>query len=101
MHSSGNPMPWDIEGGAAHKEYLSMLHVKKGDYAHWAVRIDKASRRITHISAGPVLKARDYRNEVSTSLLTCWCARQAIMLFTRLSTTLVSCGRASCKQRWW
>ena len=41
-----------------------MLHVKKGDYAHWAVRINKASRKITHISAGPVIKARDYRNEV-------------------------------------
>ena len=64
MHSSGNPVPWDIEGGNNHREYLTMLHVKKGDYAHWAVRVDKASRQITHISAGPVIKARDYRNEV-------------------------------------
>ena len=64
MHSSGNPVPWDVEAGAGHREYLSMLHVKKGDYAHWAVRIDRATRRITHISAGPVIKARDYRNEV-------------------------------------
>ncbi len=64
MHSSGNPVPWDIEKGAAHGEYLSMLHVKKGDYAHWAVRINRATRRITHVSSGPVIKARDYRNEV-------------------------------------
>ncbi len=63
-HSSGNPVPWDIEAGADAKEYFSMIHVKKGDYAHWAVRIDKASRRVTHVSAGPLIKARDYRNEV-------------------------------------
>ena len=30
-----------------------MIHVKKGDYAHWAVRIDRASRRVTHVSSGP------------------------------------------------
>jgi hypothetical protein len=64
MHSSGNPVPWDVENGAEHREYLSMLHVKKGDYAHWAIRINRATRRITHVSAGPVIKARDYRNEV-------------------------------------
>ena len=63
-HSSGNPVPWDIEAGPDAKEYFSMIHVKKGDYAHWAVRIDKASRRVTHVSAGPLIKARDYRNEV-------------------------------------
>jgi hypothetical protein len=78
MHSSGNPVPWDIEGGQDHKEYLSMLHVKKGDYAHWAVRINRATHRITHISAGPVLKARDYRNEVTSlyspyDMPTCLC----------------------------
>ena len=64
IHGSGNPVPWDIERGAAHRELLGMLHVKRGDYAHWAVRIDRATRRVTHVSAGPVLKARDYRNEV-------------------------------------
>ena len=63
-HSSGNPVPWDIEAGADAKEYFSMIHVKKGDYAHWAVRIDRASRRVTHVSSGPLIKARDYRNEV-------------------------------------
>ena len=56
-------MPWDIEHGAEHRELLGMLHVKRGDYAHWAVRIDRAARRVTHLSAGPVVKARDYRNE--------------------------------------
>ncbi len=63
-HSSGNPVPWDIEAGQNAKEYFSMIHVKKGDYAHWGVRIDKATRRVTHVSSGPVIKARDYRNEV-------------------------------------
>ena len=63
-HSSGNPVVWDTEAGGEAKEYFSMIHVKKGDYAHWGVRIDKASRRVTHVSAGPVIKARDYRNEV-------------------------------------
>ena len=63
-HSSGNPVVWDSEAGGEAKEYFSMIHVKKGDYAHWGVRIDTASRRVTHVSAGPVIKARDYRNEV-------------------------------------
>ncbi|KAK9834907.1 hypothetical protein WJX81_007705 [Elliptochloris bilobata] len=63
IHGSGNPVPWDIEHGAKHRELLGMLHVKQGDYAHWAVRIGRATRRVTHISAGPVLKARDYGNE--------------------------------------
>jgi len=63
MHGSGNPVPWDIERGGGHRELLSMLHVKLGDYAHWAVRIDRATRRVTHVSAGPVIKARDFRNE--------------------------------------
>ena len=64
IHGSGNPVPWDVEHGAEHRELLAMLHVKRGDYAHWAVRMDRGTRRVTHISAGPVLKARDYRNEV-------------------------------------
>ncbi|KAK9841053.1 hypothetical protein WJX81_008184 [Elliptochloris bilobata] len=63
IHGSGNPVPWDIERGAEYRELLGMLHVKRGDYAHWAVRIDCATRRVTHVSAGPVIKARDYRNE--------------------------------------
>lgn len=82
MHSSGNPVPWDIENGAEHTEYLSMLHVKKGDYAHWALRINRATRRITHVSAGPVIKARDYRNEVPCCL-PCSAPRQCL----RSSTT--------------
>ncbi|KAK9830983.1 hypothetical protein WJX81_005385 [Elliptochloris bilobata] len=63
IHGSGNPVPWDIERGGGHRELLSMLHVKVGDYAHWAVRIDRETRRVTHVSAGPVIKARDFRNE--------------------------------------
>ena len=63
MHGSGNPVPWDIERGGGHRELLCMLHVKQGDYAHWAVRIDRATRRVTHVSAGPLVKARDFRNE--------------------------------------
>ncbi len=64
MHTSGHPVPWDIEHGAAHRELVSMLHVRHGDYAHWGVRLDRASRRITHISAGPIVKSVDFRNEV-------------------------------------
>ena len=64
MHTSGHPVPWDADRGARHRELVSMLHVRHGDYAHWAVRIDRASRRITHISAGPVVKSLDFRNEV-------------------------------------
>ena len=64
MHTSGHPVPWDVDRGARHRELVSMLHVRHGDYAHWAVRIDRASRRITHISAGPVVKSLDFRNEV-------------------------------------
>jgi hypothetical protein len=64
IHGSGNPVPWDTERGDGHREWLGMLHAKRGDYAHWAVRIDRATRRVTHVSAGPVVKARDYRNEV-------------------------------------
>lgn len=72
-HSSGNPVPWDIEAGADAREYFSMIHVKKGDYAHWAVRIDRASRRVTHVSSGPLIKARDYRNEVLHASALCGC----------------------------
>ena len=64
MHTSGHPVPWDVDRGPRHRELVSMLHVRHGDYAHWAVRIDRASRRITHISAGPVVKSLDFRNEV-------------------------------------
>ena len=46
IHGSGNPVPWDVEHGAEHRELLAMLHVKRGDYAHWAVRMDRATRRV-------------------------------------------------------
>ncbi len=49
----------DIERGGSHRELLSMLHVKLGDYAHWAVRIDHQTCRVTHVSAGPRLEACD------------------------------------------
>ena len=41
-----------------------MLHMKEGHWAHWAVRISRASGRITHVAAGPILRNQDYRNEV-------------------------------------
>jgi hypothetical protein len=50
MHSSGNPMPWDVEAGPAFTEYVSMLHVKKVDYTHWAVRIDRATLQVCSTS---------------------------------------------------
>ena len=69
IHGSGNPVPWDIDHGSEHSELLCMLHVKLGDYAHWAVRINRQTRRVTHLSAGPVVKARDYRNEVRSGAI--------------------------------
>ena len=56
MHGSGNPVPRDIERGGSHREQLSMLHAKLGDYAHRAVRVGHQTRRGTHVSAGPVIK---------------------------------------------
>jgi len=87
IHGSGNPVPWDIERGAEHTELLAMLHVKQGDYAHWAVRIDRATRRVTHVSAGPIIKARDYKNEVRRP-----CMPQAAHI--ELAGTSQRCGMA-------
>ena len=65
MHISGNPVPFDIHSGAVHEEYLVLLHTKAPEYVNWAVRMDRATKRITHVSAGPILRNQDYRNEVS------------------------------------
>ncbi len=64
MHISGNPVPWDIQRGAQHQQLLGMLHTKRGQYINWAVRMDRDTHAITHISAGPILSNQDYRNEV-------------------------------------
>jgi hypothetical protein len=97
MHTSGHPVPWDVEGGADHRELVSMLHVRHGDYAHWAVRIDRATRRITHISAGPVVKSVDYRNEVRR--YRAGRPRQRPDAAARLTSPRGR--RASCRRRWW
>ena len=65
MHISGNPVPWDIHRGAAHQELFFMFHTKQPEYINWAVRMDRETHLITHISAGPLLRNQDYRNEAS------------------------------------
>jgi hypothetical protein len=65
VHLSGNPVPWDVHHGALHREMFVMLHTKHPEYVNWAVRMDRDTHVITHISAGPLLRNQDYRNEVS------------------------------------
>ena len=67
-HMSGNPVPYDILNGEAHQEYIALLHVKRPEYINWAVRINKNTKQITHISAGPIVKNHEYRNEVMPTL---------------------------------
>lgn len=67
IHLSGNPVPWDIDRGSSHQELFVMLHTKEPEYVNWAVRMDRKTLSITHITAGPLLRNRDYRNEVGPS----------------------------------
>lgn len=64
MLSSGNPVAWDIERGGRSRELIAVMHKRGHDTEHWAVRIDRASHRISHISAGPILTMRDFQPEV-------------------------------------
>lgn len=45
-----------------------LLHTKTPEYVNWAVRMDRATKRITHVSAGPILRNQDFRNEVGVNL---------------------------------
>lgn len=63
MLSSGNPVAWDIERGVRSRELIAVLHKRGHDTEHWAVRIDRASHRISHISAGPILRTYDFQPE--------------------------------------
>ena len=65
MLSSGHPVAWDIERGSKSRELLAIIHKRGYDTEHWAVRIDRASQRVTHISAGPLLRTIDFKPEVS------------------------------------
>ncbi len=73
MHISGNPVPWDIQHGARHQQLFGMLHTKRGQYINWAVRMDRDTLAITHISAGPILSNQDYRNEASPCFILFLC----------------------------
>jgi hypothetical protein len=64
MLSSGNLVPWDIEAGGRSRELVALLHRRGRDAEHWAVRIDRAAGRITHVSAGPVLRIFDFKPDV-------------------------------------
>jgi hypothetical protein len=63
--SSGNPVTWDIERGGRSREILAVFHKRGHDTEHWAVRIDRATQRVSHISAGPILRTYDFQPEVS------------------------------------
>ena len=80
VHMSGNPVPYDIENGGLHQEYIVMLHTKSPEYINWAARMDRTTKRITHISAGPILRSQDYRNEVRPALELLLHSSQAAML---------------------
>ncbi len=67
IHLSGNPVPWDIDRGSSHQELFVMLHTKEPEYVNWAVRVDRDTHSITHITAGPLLRNQDYRNEVGAT----------------------------------
>ena len=62
---SGNPVLYDIQNGDLHQEYIALVHIKHPEYINWAVRISRATKEITHISAGPILRNQEYRNEVT------------------------------------
>ena len=62
--SSGNPTAWDIEKGSRSREVIVLVHKTGYDAEHWAVRIDRATQRITHVSAGPILRTVDFQPEV-------------------------------------
>ena len=63
--SSGNPVAWDIDAaGGRSRELVALLHARGRDTEHWAVRIDRAASRVTHVSAGPVLRLFDFKPDV-------------------------------------
>ena len=64
MLISGNPVAWDIERGAKSRELIAILHKRGYDTEHWAVRLDRASQRVTHVSAGPLLRTIEFKPEV-------------------------------------
>ena len=35
---SGNPVPYDIQNGDLHQEYIALVHIKHPEYINWAVR---------------------------------------------------------------
>ncbi len=59
-------MAWDIERGGRSRELIAVFHKRGHDTEHWAVRIDRATQRISHISAGPILRTYDFQPEVCT-----------------------------------
>ena len=64
MLISGHPVAWDIERGAKSRELIVILHKRGYDTEHWAARLDRASQRVTHISAGPLLRTVEFKPEV-------------------------------------
>ena len=57
--NSGNPEPYPAGRGGG---LLMLVHTRQpgNRYFHWGVRLAAADLRVTHISAGPLLKWNDY-----------------------------------------
>ncbi|KAK9843532.1 hypothetical protein WJX81_007642 [Elliptochloris bilobata] len=57
--NSGNPEPWPKARGGG---LLMLVHTRQAGnrYFHWGVRLVAADLRVTHISAGPLLRWNDY-----------------------------------------
>ena len=66
VHNSGHPVMWQRNDGQA--ELLVLVHQRFFGpefsysylYAHWALRVDPRTWRVTHVSMGPILKWSDY-----------------------------------------
>ena len=60
---SGNPVPW--ASPTASPALLAMVHTRAQfhSYAHWALRLDPDTLRVTHVSAGAVLQTAAYFTE--------------------------------------
>lgn len=65
MLISGHPVAWDIEHGSKFRELLVIVHKQGYNAEHWAVRINRATQRVTHVTAGPLLHRRNYQPDVS------------------------------------
>ncbi|KAK9805203.1 hypothetical protein WJX72_005882 [[Myrmecia] bisecta] len=60
---SGHPQLWQHADGTS--ELLLLVHsrIHHNSYHNWAVRVDPATLKVTHITAGPIIKSTDFAVE--------------------------------------